>query len=484
MPDDRSVVREIHWRELFPWTILTEVFGLAVGMQPLVLASLALLLTPLGWWGAGQLHLLATDRADPLVQMEPIEPSAGEENETAVAAELTPAETKARILYAYVDAARRVYGSWELRPTRPADPVARYASTQIPLGPAPPTPIVDSFSYYASPFVGLFQAPDLWSALFFLSGILWTVLIWTVPAAVISRMAVVRLARDEFVDFHDALQFGMSRCASYMAAPLLPVLGAGFFAVLMMLLGLIMSIPYVGPVLGAIMWIFVLLGGLIMALLLLGVAVGWPLMWATISAEGSDMFDAISRTFAYVYHRPLAYLFYVAVATVLGLGAWLLVWAFSETIIYLGRECVDIGYLGNLSSVMAASPGDDAAPTLTITGWIIFVWEYVVRLAANAFSFTYFWTAAAAIYLLLRQDVDQMELDEVYLDDEDDELYGLPPLNERSSGVPSVHHEPEASADSPEPRGENSDDEPASSPSDDSDAPEESGKNPDDRVGS
>ena len=50
-----------------------------------------------------------------------------------------------------------------------------------------------------------------------------------------------------------------------------------------------------------------------MALLLLGLAFGWPLMWATISTEGTDSFDALSRSYAYVFQRPLRYLFYVVV---------------------------------------------------------------------------------------------------------------------------------------------------------------------------
>jgi hypothetical protein len=40
----------------------------------------------------------------------------------------------------------------------------------------------------------------------------------------------------------------------------------------------------------------------------------------------------------------------------------------------------------------------------------------VLYAAVTAFRFTYFFTAASAIYLLLRQDVDEKELDEVYVE--------------------------------------------------------------------
>ena len=72
-----------------------------------------------------------------------------------------------------------------------------------------------------------------------------------------------------------------------------------------------------------------------MALLLLGLIFGWPLMWATISTEGTDSFDALSRTYAYVFQRPLRYLFYAVVAALLGWLGWLLVENFAAAVVWL-----------------------------------------------------------------------------------------------------------------------------------------------------
>ena len=73
-----------------------------------------------------------------------------------------------------------------------------------------------------------------------------------------------------------------------------------------------------------------------MALLLLGLLFGWPLMWATISAEGTDSFDALSRSYAYVFQRPLHYLFYALVAGVIGWLGWLLVQNFAAGVVWMG----------------------------------------------------------------------------------------------------------------------------------------------------
>src|SRR5438094_8044973 len=40
----------------------------------------------------------------------------------------------------------------------------------------------------------------------------------------------------------------------------------------------------------------------------------------------------------------------------------------------------------------------------------------LIHAVAGAFRFTFFFTAASAIYLLLRQDVDEKEMDEVFID--------------------------------------------------------------------
>jgi len=62
-----------------------------------------------------------------------------------------------------------------------------------------------------------------------------------------------------------------------------------------------------------------------MTLLLVGVLLGWPLMWATISVEGTDSFDALSRTYAYVFQKPLRYAAYIGFAVIIGLLGWIVV---------------------------------------------------------------------------------------------------------------------------------------------------------------
>ena len=66
-----------------------------------------------------------------------------------------------------------------------------------------------------------------------------------------------------------------------------------------------------------------------------------------------------------------------------------------------------------------------------------------------AFLYGLFWCMASSIYLLLRKDVDDTEMDEIFIVDER-RTYELPPLKSDEQGIPQVQK--------PTPVDENSDD--------------------------
>ena len=239
-----------------------------------------------------------------------------------------------------------------------------------------------------------------------------------------------------------------------------------------------------------------------MGILLLGLAVGWPLMWATISVEGTDSFDALSRTYAYVYQRPLHYLWYAAIAGGLGVLAGLLITIFAGAIVYLSLWCASwtagatstariaaqlpqgiVGVsrfadskAGGLASPDAAStpvavpltttptvstapieptsaaksgleigPAGEATSGIFRAGVaVLSFWLAAVQVLLLGFGFSYFWTATTGIYLLLRQDVDATEMDVIHLEDEP-ATFGLPPLENDAAGVAVVAEEEDAS---------------------------------------
>lgn len=413
MPEDRGTLREIAWQEIFPWLSLVRTFRLAIQARPLVVASAAVLATTLGWWLLA--YLFSGTDEEPLKRwLTAYEscPWTAASDDAAVGAnvELDPR-----------DGLDRSHDVWHMGPPR--------------FGRAPGNPFLGAWRQLSAPVRQLFDRELTYTGLAFLllCG-LWAVAVWALFGGAITRMAAMQLAREEKIGLRTALRYAWSKWRSYFAAPLFPLLGVLLCTVPMALVGLVMRLD-VGVLLMGILWPLMLAGGLLMAILLVGLVFGWPLMWPTISTEGTDSFDALSRSYSYVYHRPLHYLFYAAAVTLLGGLGWLLVWYFTEAVANLPTWAASWGS-GNARMSDILNP-----PDLDGVGEVgaIFVnlWEGCVRLAALGFVYSYFWTASTAIYFLLRRDDDGTETDEIHVE-EPGQAFGLPPLETDAAGVPVV----------------------------------------------
>jgi hypothetical protein len=308
------------------------------------------------------------------------------------------------------------------------------------------SPVPESWNWLSEPIRQIFASPrssPAALAYLVLSG-LWGIAVWAFFGGAISRVAAVQLACEERVGWGAALRFALSKWPSYFAAPLFPLLGVVLAAVPLCILGLILR-ANAGIFLVGLIWPLLLLAGLIMALLLLGLVFGWPLMWATISTEGTDAFDALSRSYAYVFQRPLRYLFYVVMATVLGWLGWLLVENFAAAVIWLAYWAAGWGSGG--AQIEAIRDG-----SLTGIGYagsaLIRFWGECVKFLAVGYFYGFFWTAASAIYLLLRRDVDATEMDEVFLDaDRSERAEGLPTTSEDNGDSPPSDSTPKIAPD-------------------------------------
>jgi hypothetical protein len=322
------------------------------------------------------------------------------------------------------------------------------------------------------PFIDLFLG-DLWATgfIFLLICGVWELLDWGLIGGAITRIAALKFTRDEAPGMLAALKHAARKLPSYSLPPLVALLWAAVFALQLVVVGLAMRIDFLALV-AAIFWPFILLLGLLMAILLLGALVGWPLMWATVSVEGTDAFDALSRSFAYTYHRPLRLLWYVLFAALLAVISMFVVKLFAASAIALGDWSINWG-LDDYTMENVVTPGDDlsdatalpppaepeVAPLVgpddledddlasdepgelnTMHRWarnIIHFWKLIVAALAAGYQAGFLWVAAVGVYLLMRRDIDGVQLNEVYLDPADE--YGLPPLaDEATSGVPEV----------------------------------------------
>ncbi|MCH2127499.1 MAG: hypothetical protein MK179_00085 [Pirellulaceae bacterium] len=406
MANQLVTLRSVSWRDCCPWLIIVGAFRLAISPQLLTFATLGVLLTNCGWWVFGELLDPGVDRPDRL----PPRASWVSSVETNVA------EDSSQI------AVHHKRGIWQ----------------SVAQG-----PVLGVWYRMNGPYMRLLTGPSAgWrTSLFYLVGAFWTLLVWSWFGAAITRCAALRLAVDERPSFSQLFSYCASKFVAHLRAPLVPLLPVAALSVVILATVGILARGEITLWLAGLLWGPALALAFMMAALLLGLAIGWPLMWCTISTEGTDEFDALSRSYSYTFRCPLHYAFYSLVAAVLGTLGLILVefvadwavhfcsWSASWTAGWNRVVEITGGTVGGTTS----SSGSGAT--------LIKVWIGLVRTLESAFSYSFFWTSITAIYLLLRYHVDHTELDEVYLTPQD-ETYGLPPLNTDEAGVPRVADEP------------------------------------------
>ena len=76
-----------------------------------------------------------------------------------------------------------------------------------------------------------------------------------------------------------------------------------------------------------------------MVVLLVGL-VGYPLMYTTLSVDGTDTFDALSRTYNYVFQAPWNFLWYSLVAIFYGAVVTFFVIFAGSLSVYMGKWAV------------------------------------------------------------------------------------------------------------------------------------------------
>ncbi len=261
---------------------------------------------------------------------------------------------------------------------------------------------------------------------------------WAFFGGAITRSAALQLATRQTDRPMTTLRFAAARWRYFFMAPLVPLIGVAIVTVLIAIPSVLLRVEGFGTALvGLFVWPLLLLGGLAIAWVVLGLALGWPLLWAHLSVEGGDSLDPLSPMYGYLFRRPLNYLFYVSVAAVLGGLGWLLVGYFAAGTIAATYWAAS--WTGGEAGTLRIVGGDPGfGPIASFGAHAIHFWVQCVKLLAVGFLYSYFWTASTAIYFVLRYDVDQKEMDEVLPEEEEQPPAELPPLGSDAAGAPVV----------------------------------------------
>ena len=418
MDDSRVTVQRLAWADLFPGLLVFRALPAALSMTILILSVFAVAATPIGWIGAERIFVTDELKAEPGM-------------EETVMLNRSPY--------------KMVFPEWS--PTESLFVVLGRQLSGIEL----------VFRSGVDALAGIFSLnTGLRRFMYFFTGGLWTLIVWSFFGCAITRAALMRFARDEPIGIDDAFDYAIDKFLACFGGIMIPLLAVFGLTIPLALLGLIMT-TNIGAALGGLLWFVVLFFALAIAIILLGLIFAWPLIIASISAEGQDSFDGMTRAFSYVFQRPLHYFCYALIAVIFSGICWAIAGLVIEGTIHSANWAVSWGANVN-SNRMSELTGDIVEPTEATEGEqagddenqpsslfafgqrMMRFWNGVARTFGAAFLYGLFWCVAAAVYLLLRKDLDDAEMDEIYLVDER-RAYELPPLKDDESGVPQVDEE-------------------------------------------
>jgi hypothetical protein len=233
-------VRQIIWREIFPWLILVRVFRIAIAPGPLLLATGALAVSTLGWWIVG------------FALLPPAEFAARNQRAVVTAPDmLNPAAMNPAVL-------TKVPVDRQFAPVKLPEIPLHYlpAGNALPSGNDAAVP----FWRLTDPVLRVFDTrTSLLHVVYYTLGFLISLVAWSFAGGVITRQAIVELATEQPYDWFDSMRYVLGRYLQYLLAPLAPLLALGAMGLLIVPLGWLMRLD-IGVLLAGLVWILVIGG--------------------------------------------------------------------------------------------------------------------------------------------------------------------------------------------------------------------------------
>ncbi|MBA7678964.1 hypothetical protein ES703_87244 [subsurface metagenome] len=293
---------------------------------------------------------------------------------------------------------------------------------------------------------------------------LYCIIFFVIELAVISiaggslcRIAALQFAQGEKPGLTEALRFSTKRFTSFFTAPLAPVGIIIFIGLFIFLLGLIGNIPRAGELIVGICTPLALIAGALITVVLIGTVAGFNLMFPSVAYDGSDCFDAISRSFSYVYAKPWRMGFYTVIAAIYGAICYTFVRFFAFLLLSVTHWSLQLGVWGNdkLAAIWSELhfrdllvPPDWGALnwSQSIAAFLIYLCSLAVVGLLAAFIISFYFSANTIIYSLMRNKVDNTALDDIYTPP--DEVETEPATTESKPEETQPQPESEAQSDS------------------------------------
>ncbi|MGA2916418.1 MAG: hypothetical protein ABSE89_10375 [Sedimentisphaerales bacterium] len=260
---------------------------------------------------------------------------------------------------------------------------------------------------------------------------------FSIAGGALCRGAALQFSKNEKPGITQCLRFAFRKFISLFFAPVAPIILIIFLGVLGILsFGLLTNIPWAGELILALFVMIVLLAGGLIALAIFGIGGGVNLMFGAIAYENSDAFDAVNRSWRYAYNRPWRLGFYTFLAAFYGSICYLFVNLFAFLTLAVSRAFLSViiwtkggkAELTNKLDVLwpkteffdltGGSVEISKRLTESIAAVVINLEVLVIAGLVLAFVVSFYFTVSTIIYCLLRNKIDNVALDNVFMESE------------------------------------------------------------------
>jgi len=250
------------------------------------------------------------------------------------------------------------------------------------------------------------------------------------------RISVLQFAKGEKPGLTEALRFSANKFRSLFTVPLIPIGVVFFIGLFIFILGILGNIPYIGELLIGVSMPLTLLAGAVISIFLIGLIAGFNLMYPAIAYDGANCYDAVSRSFSYVFSRPWRMFFYTTVAAVYGSFCYMFVRFFAFLLLWVSNKFLQLGiWTENSSKQVDKLTAIWSGPTFRnllgssvevghnwselIAAFLIRLFLWIIIGLVVSFIISFYFSANTIIYAALRKKVDDTALEVIHTESEE-----------------------------------------------------------------
>lgn len=266
----------------------------------------------------------------------------------------------------------------------------------------PPMHFLGVWGAYFSPLAAWFASPTLRGTAFAIALTLGIVAIWSFVGGCLVRRTVLECGAQVPAPWNETFRLVRARWLSIAWSVTMPACMVLVLAIVPWVLGWLSNIPWLGTWGAGLLMLPVVVGSLGIGWCAAITLLGFPLSVAAVVTEKkADAFDGVSRSAAYAFQKPTLLFLLVTVLYWISLISGDVFTVIVGAGYGIASKAFDMGSYGSLNAL-------GSFPTS--------LFQSTAMLLLSAFSFSFFWSATAAIYLILRRDVDHVEFDQIDFD--------------------------------------------------------------------